>query len=356
MKLRYADFVERIDLDAFENAIGFVPMSQNNNEDTGQCPDVWGLHKHGDTTGKFSINRDKHVYNCWVCGGGSLLSLSMSITGYDPGEATRWLYQFVNEEEEQGNELEDQIQHILSGSSPIPTQAMPYFNEKVLARFENTYDPWCAERGITPEAQKSFGIRFSRSHEKRNKQGEIYSGRAIIIPHYWESGTSPGANRLVGWQERWLDERPKWLGKYTNTPGFPKEETLFNYWSCVTDLELPPIVIVESVVTVMFLESANIPAIATFGSNVNGPQMELITLFSQGVVLCADNDKPGLKWRNQLTEYLEDFIPVWWTELVGEPDSGNDLGDLAPDHNAAQKMIDSKVLPLEAELNRTFNI
>ena len=77
---KYSEIIKDLDIDEFENAIGFEPNGQTDQgEDWGHCPDPWSLHKHGDRTGKFSINRDKKVFNCFVCGGGTLLSLAMAI-------------------------------------------------------------------------------------------------------------------------------------------------------------------------------------------------------------------------------------------------------------------------------------
>ena len=94
-QLRYSDFENRIDIDAFEEAIGFEPIETRSGNDVGHCPDWQGLHSHGDTTGKFAIHRDKKVYNCWVCGGGSILSLAMEINDMDMQEATDWLFKFT---------------------------------------------------------------------------------------------------------------------------------------------------------------------------------------------------------------------------------------------------------------------
>jgi hypothetical protein len=62
-RLRYSEFCERIDVDAFEEAIGWAPESQQGDNDVGFC--LWPEnHKNGDTTGKFGIHREKRIYNC----------------------------------------------------------------------------------------------------------------------------------------------------------------------------------------------------------------------------------------------------------------------------------------------------
>ena len=59
-KLRYADFWDSINVDAVEEALGWVPEYTHNDNDVGYCifPEN---HSHGDTTGKFAIHREKRI-------------------------------------------------------------------------------------------------------------------------------------------------------------------------------------------------------------------------------------------------------------------------------------------------------
>jgi hypothetical protein len=78
-RLKYSEFWDRINVDSFEEAIEWTPEYSHNDNDIGFCPFPEN-HSHGDTTGKFAIQREKRVYNCWVCGGGSLLLLDRELT------------------------------------------------------------------------------------------------------------------------------------------------------------------------------------------------------------------------------------------------------------------------------------
>ena len=76
-RVKYSQFVDRLDVNALCEAIGFEPEYEDARGNlVGYC--IWPEnHSHGDTTGKFAIHPEKKVYNCYVCGGGSLLSLIM---------------------------------------------------------------------------------------------------------------------------------------------------------------------------------------------------------------------------------------------------------------------------------------
>jgi DNA primase len=332
--LHYTGFADAIDIDAFEEAIKFDPLEHKNGEDIGYCPDLWGMHKHGDTTGKFAINRDKRVYHCWLCGGGSLLSLAMSFLGADEETATEWIHQFAVGDIRTETQFADDMFKLLDDYEERTGERMPYFNAHVLSQFhgEGEHDQelyeWCEARGISDEVAVEHQLGYGPNHKKLapmrggEKIDDDYFGPCIVFPHFWES-------KLVGWQHRWLNhglDTPKWLPKYTNTSDFPKARTIYNYDHAMKHPGKRGVIVVESVPTVLFLESMGLPAIATFGSGVKEAQLRMMRWFEDGVVIAPDNDAPGEKFAKQTTEYLERFIPVTVLKPVTLSE-GADLGD-----------------------------
>jgi len=316
MKIKYSEFVKTLDVDAFENAIGFEPIGQNpDGENYGQCPDPWGLHKHGDRTGKFSINRNKKVFNCFVCGGGTLVSLSMAIRDCSEDDAVNWLRQFVSKSDQTNEGFYEEIDNILDVvTRRQEKEALPWFNNNVLLKWKEDEHPWFAERGITDEVRQRYKVGVNTNAIRKGPKGEFES-TTIVLPHFWN-------NKLVGWQDRWIGDRPPWVPKYTNTNDFPRRTTVFGL-DKIKDFD-GPVVIVESVPTVLFLASLGIPAIATFGANVSSEQLVIIRALQQGVILAPDEGKAGEVWRNILIDYLERYIPVMemeqcWEDDLGEP-------------------------------------
>lgn len=339
MARRYSEFANRIDIDALEDAleIDFIDNDGKGN-DVGYCPDPWNQHKNGDTTGKFAIHRDKRLYNCWVCGGGTLLDLTMAIRDIGEEAAIEWLLQFVKE---QSNDVfEDEIEGLLAADERSRNPIFPWFNSRVLDRWEDwtqELDEWLLERRITEKTALEHRISYAPNYEKISNKG-VYQGPGIVFPHFW-------GDRLVGWQVRMLDpERPKWVPKYINTKDFPKEHTIYNYEAVYFSKE--PLVVVESIPTVLFLEGLGVPAMATFGGSVTAEQMRLLRRCQQGVILAPDNDYAGTKFRTSVTEYLDKYIPVKVCDLVGEEGSGNDLADLGSDQEVLDHIHGAKDLEL----------
>jgi hypothetical protein len=271
--------------------------------------------------------------NCYVCGGGDLLSLAMLHTGKDFEEATDWLWAFAGPDRRTDDRFVDDLLLMLEDVHER-RKTMPYFNDRVLDQFTDSLD-YFRERGGTPEVIEALGLRYGDQVRKaapvkvdrdgnRTKIDEDYTGPASIWPHYWQG-------KLVGWQSRWTnfskehDKTPKWLPKWTNTTDFPKGTTLYNYEYCLKSKDR--IVVCESLGTVLFLRSCNVAAVSYFGSKPTPEQMRLLRRFTQGVILAPDNDAnmAGDKIYGTTT-YLERFIPVYLADKVEGPD-GADLGD-----------------------------
>lgn len=323
-KLRYEDFKHSINVDALEEAIGFVPEYQRGANDVGYCvfPEN---HAHGDTTGKFAIEREERVYNCWACGGGSLLSLVMELHDLDVDDATRYLYQFCEADTRSDTEFVDDFMDAFRDTEKrIAT--LPYFNNRVLDRFGSPIPAeFLEERGISPDTAEKYVLRWAPDIKRpapkngRFADDEDYYGPGIVFPHYWQG-------RLVGWQTRWLDgARPEWVPKYTMTTDFPKETTIYGWDHCRTS---EAVIVCESVPSVLFLASHGYAAVATFGSSVNDAQMRLLRRFPV-VILAPDNDPAGRKWLGNLTNYLKRYTEVNWLPRIGDWDSGADIGDFA---------------------------
>lgn len=337
---RYAEFFHLIDVDAFEEAIEFQFIEDDGKgNDVGYCPDPWGMHKHGDTTGKFAIHREKRVFNCWVCGGGTLLSLGMAVWDLSEDESIDRLWGMCSEPTDE--RFEDEIDDLLRDER-ARDPVIPWFNPHVLDKFLGSspeLDKFCKERGISFEVMTKHELGFNPCGVKIGKKGR-YEGPGIIFPHYWRG-------RLVGWQTRWLEsdeERPPWVQKYNNTRDFPKRWTIYNYERVY--LSPDPIIVVESVPTVLFLESLGYPAIAMFGATAPPEQFKLLRACQQGLIIAPDNDTPGIKLVQKAKEYgLERYIPVQICGPVGEEGSGADLADL-PIHEVEDALADTFDLDL----------
>lgn len=305
-RMKYSEFADRIDVEEFMSAIGFTPEWEDNRGNyVGYC--VWPEnHTHGDTTGKFAIHPDKKVYNCYVCGGGSLLSLVMELNSWDSETAENFCRQFVGDKRDDADFVEDFL-NAFAQDVEKRVDTLPYFNERVLNQWEPAYE-YGETVGLNAETIDRYRVLYAPEAVKRSPgKGKFegvpdYKGPAIIWPHFWHG-------RLVGWQNRWLaDDRPEFVKKWTNTVDFPKENTLFGHQFVKG---ASTVYVFESAKTVMRFDQLGMPAVGTFGSNVNDAQLRLLRRFHGGVILGPDNDNAGAEWLGQLKNYLTRYVPVY---------------------------------------------
>jgi DNA primase len=322
-RVKYSEFVDLLDVESLMADIGFEPLHQDNRGNyVGYC--LWPEHHtNGDTTGKFAIHPDKKVYNCYVCGGGSLLSMMMELNGWDSETAENYLRQFAGDARNDNEFVEDFL-NAFAQDTEKRIETMPYFNERVLEKFEPAYE-WGESVGLDPEVIERYCVLYSPTAVKRSPgKGKFtdvpdYRGPSIIWSHFWNG-------RLVGWQNRWLDDdRPEFVKKWTNTVDFPKESTLYGY----QHLGPGKVHVVESAKSVLKLRQLGFQATGTFGSNVNDAQLRLLRKFRSGVVLWPDADKAGDEWFKQCYDYLKSYVPIWGIQQL--PISKGDVADLSDD-------------------------
>lgn len=310
--LRYDDIIETIRVDEVLDALGVRVEKIRNGNHWGDCP------LHDDRGGHFSIDEDTLVWNCFHCGGGVLPQLIMQVFDFDDwAEAIEWLVPYSDGE--QGNLEDDEwlaaLQRNLA-KEPKHTYSrrfdFPVFNERILDRLQEVplelVEKWHIENQDT---LRTYRIGYDPEWSRGS-----YVGPALIIPHFFQG-------KLVGYQERWLgDDRPLYIKKYMNTDDFPKEETLFG-WDRREILS--PLIVVESVMSVVRLYDSGFSAVATFGS-ISKQQQKLLRTQEAGVILSFDNDKPGRRNLDKAVKALYGEIPVTILPFIEE--EKGDIADL----------------------------
>lgn len=343
----------RVNVERLEDYLDIHPVSEGT-ERIAPCP--LPTHPGRDRNPSFSINEEKQVFNCFTCGeGGSLVRLIMLVKDLEYSPAVTILSNLCDEETD--DSFHKYIQSIIrSDETKMEFEEFPSFNPRLL-------DNWLHEnidylgpqwihpdersntnsgRGISSSSQAVFKLGLDSTHYRRNKNGDEYIGRAIIIPHFVD-------DKLVGYQEGWLDDdRPKFVPKYTNTRNFPKGETIFN---CDRARESADslIFVVESALTVAYLHTLGYTAVATFGAESPDSQLECLLDFSDcDVVLAYDNDDAGRIATSRALRTLKDSLYIYTLPPVSRPKG--DLNDLSPEE--AREFIEQTDLLLPSEWHR----
>jgi DNA primase len=271
-------------------------------------------HKNGDRNPSFGFNTRLLVFNCFTCGGGTLLSLVKRLQSLSEEDAEKWIAQ--------------QTHHLLDNTSLKETinkklikhqEKSTFYPETLINPFMK-FHPYLTERGISKDVAKNMKIGYD----------DLHSG--ITIPHFFNG-------KLTGWQTRHLlqDDNGNYVchacggkrtPKYTNTPNFPKKNTLYNYSNALYSARIKgrKIIVVESPMTALKLMSEGYDSVvATFGSWSKEQMFSLIGCIN-GIILWPDNDSAGKENVKRVIEFLADFVPVQIAPIL-EKEKG-DPGDL----------------------------
>lgn len=284
-------------------------MSRKGHELIHSCLLPFGLHKNGDRNPSASLNEDKLVYYCFACSsGGTLVWATSTILEITTYEAKRLIEKNlpVNNTPHQFIELLDRVWNTNNDIT-----ALPQYSDVLLKPWTRT-TRYLTERGVTEEVQVEMhtGVNLKNSDQIRD---EWIEQPRLVIPHFF-------LGKLRGWQLRKLDARQAGP-KYKNSPGFPKDASLYNYDNVNKN---EPIIVVESPLSVLRLKSEGFHnCVATFGASVTERQVGLLRRF-ETLVLFPDGDLPGYNSTHSISQSLMDTNKVW---IVDHGLDGKDAAD-----------------------------
>ena len=240
-------------------------------------------HSHGDKDASFSIDTEALAYNCFGCGRTGTWSKLCKELGWEVdiqplvnqvnralwADVARGLSSMISDI----TPIEHIVFHMPVGFRPIgeSREALEYMKA----------------RGFTEDVLEGFDIGYSRP-KKDPDYGESYFDR-IVIPVHDESG-----------QCIWPEGRSFRAGvepKYWRPKGTRKELFLYNFHR-VRDLYGDYVIIVEGIMDPIILHQWELPAVATFGSDLSDRQAELLVGRFPNIFWCQDTDKAGIEsWK-----------------------------------------------------------
>ena len=308
--------------------IGARNINDTGDELIHSCQLSFGLHKNGDSNPSASLNKNTLLFNCFTCGGGSIIWLVENVLGVDRTQAIIELRNYIS-----GAKvipLENFIEKLnkLFRDNNSKGIDIPVYNERILDLYVGNSD-YFSTRGVNSSIQQKMRLGINTRKEKTYDDKIVEVERAII-PHFINQ-------RLVGWVARKTDNSIN-VAKYKNSKGFPRQYWLYNYDNCEG---MSQVYVVESPMSVLVLLSRGIEnVVATFGAKVTKPQLELLREFPE-VTVFMDGDAPGRQAQHNIIDGLSDYIRL---RVVDTPD-GEDpasLSEIPLSVSAFEYLIDSR--------------
>ena len=294
-----------------QDIIGVGELIENGDEYIHSCPLPFGMHKNGDINPSASINKDTLLFNCFTCGGGSVIWLVQNCLNVTRDEAISVLKNEVTELKVIS--IEDFTKKLegVFGTAQQSKVEIPVYSENLLNRWQGTCD-YLTVRGVSEAVQREMrtGVERARPEIAKSPEGDItVTLDRVVLPHFMKG-------KLVGWVARKIQDVPG-VPKYRNSKGFPRGAWLYNLDN---NLDNDHVYVVESPMSVLVLKSRGINnVVATFGAKVDKQQLELLRRFNSLTVF-MDGDLPGRAATQHLVEELNCYTKVAIIETPDDED------------------------------------
>ena len=298
-------------LDAYvvlQDILGVGEIQESGDELIHSCHLNIGNHKNGDRSPSASLNKDTLLFNCFTCGGGSVIWLVQNSLSITREEAIARLMGEVN-----GTTIvpiEDFIKRLEGVFEPNhhETTDIPVYSDTLLRRWEGPCD-YLTSRGVSEAVQREMrtGVEVGRSEFSKSPEGQqMVTLDRVVLPHFMKG-------KLVGWVARKIQEVPG-VPKYRNSKGFPRGAWLFNLDNAIAHDE---VYVVESPMSVLVMKTRGIDnVVATFGAKVDKQQMELLRNFRK-INVFMDGDIAGRIATQHIIESLGTYTKL---SIIETPD------------------------------------
>lgn len=283
-------------------AIGVDLVSETGNDFLCLCP------FHGNkNTPSFSVSKERGAFICFnpSCGeSGSIIDLVKRLTSRNEFEAIRFI---KVKEIEQDIDFEDQLSTVL--------EEKPDFEEfdrnvmsSLISNMKSVDDgrAYMHSRKFTDETIDYFGVGYSSNQNM------------VTIPVHSPDGICVG---IVG---RHVKEK-----RFKNSPGLPKNKTMFNIHRAKR--VSPTAIIVEASFDAMRVHQAGFPnAVATLGGHISADNIALLNKYFTKIVIMTDNDEAGRALGKNIANKLRNKEILWamYDDNNVYPHSAKDVGDM----------------------------
>ncbi len=297
----------------------YVSLKRQGSNLFGLCP------FHGEKTASFSVTADKGIYYCFGCHkGGGVINFIMEIENLSYPDAVRHLARRAGmdvPEDEQYQSRYKQQERLWA----LSKEAARYFHSQLYSPAGAQGLAYARERGLTQSTLTRFGIGFAPNSwtglldamKKKNYTEEELLDAGLALRHK-EKGTvyDRFRNRLmfpnidvrghvIGFGGRVMDDSTP---KYLNSPEtmiFNKRKNLFAM-NLAKKTKAGRIILVEGYMDAIALHQYGFDcAVASLGTALTEEQVNLLSKYTEEIVLIYDGDEAGQNATRRAMPMLE---------------------------------------------------
>jgi hypothetical protein len=262
--------------------LGIEVRKQQGDELIVACP-VSDYHNDQQRNPTAALNCSKWLFHCLGChSSGTVIWLIATLRGTTEDQARDWLHG------EAGLSRAMDLPDLLALFDSLYTEKtkppLPVYSPRMLTRWheQGIPDYILDDRQIPITTAVHMGVCLDPDGFMGPPENRVRTGPRAVIPHWWKG-------QLVGWQSRRLPGADPAAPKYLSTPGFPREETVFDFRATRRD-----VVVVESPMS-QLRHQHHLDIEATFGADVTDEQIRTVAQGRRKLIWWPDNDEAG--WR-----------------------------------------------------------
>ena len=309
---------ELIARNPIEDVVGqYVSLKRSGANLFGLCP------FHGEKTASFSVNPSKGIYYCFGCHkGGGPVNFMMEIEGLSYPDAVRALAKRAGMEVPEDEQYQSRYR-AQERLWALMKEAGRFFHAQLFSPAGAECLQYVQQRGLSKAIVTTFGIGFAPNSwnalvdamKKKGytdqelkdadlvgeKNGRIYDRfrNRLMFPIFDVRGN------VIGFGGRVLDDsKPKYLNS-NETLIFNKRKNLFGL-NFAKKTKLPNIILVEGNIDVVTLHQYGFDnAVASLGTSLTEEQVNLLSRYTEQVVLTYDADEAGQRAAQRAIPMLE---------------------------------------------------
>ena len=309
---------ELIARNPIEDVVGqYVTLKRSGSNLFGLCP------FHGEKTASFSVAPNKGIYYCFGCHkGGGAINFMMEVEGLSYPDAVRALAKRVGMEVPEDEQYQSRYR-AQERLWALMKEAGRFYHEQLYTKAGEACLAYVQKRGLSKPIVTRFGIGYAPDSwnalvDAMRKKG--YTDQEMIDANL--VGEKNGRiydrfrNRLmfpiidvrgnvIGFGGRVLDNStPKYINT-TETLIFNKGKNLFGL-NLAKKSKFPYLILVEGNIDVVTLHQYGFDnAVASLGTSLTEEQANLLSRYTEQVVLIYDGDAPGQKAAKRAIPILE---------------------------------------------------
>jgi len=336
---------ELIARNPIEDVVGqYVSLKRSGSNLFGLCP------FHGEKTASFSVNPTKGIYYCFGCHkGGGAINFQMEIEGLSYPDAVRALAKRAGMEVPEDEQYQSRYR-AQERLWALMKEAGRFFHAQLYSPAGEQCLAYVQKRGLSKSVVTKFGIGFAPNswnalvdamrkkgytdQELKDadlvgeKNGRIYDRfrNRLMFPIFDVRGN------VIGFGGRVLDDsKPKYLNS-NETLIFNKRKNLFGL-NLAKKTKQPNMILVEGNIDVVTLHQYGFDnAVASLGTSLTEEQVNLLSRYTEQVVLTYDGDEAGQRAAQRAIPMLEKAgIQVRVLQMKDAKDPDEFLHKFGPD-------------------------